>query len=84
MCNCLGKLNKLSHLKVLESHFFHDLRGVGFNEVNEVVSEKDRRNGAILPDDGRLLSMEKLRDGDSVHSSDLSLLLKYKRMSKNI
>jgi hypothetical protein len=59
----------LSHLKVLESHFFNDLRGFGFNEVNKVISKKDRRDGAILPDNGRFLSMEELRDGDSVHEA---------------
>jgi hypothetical protein len=60
-------MNVFSDFKVLESHFFNELRGVGFNEINVIVSEEDSGNGAVLPDDCRLLSVEEFGDGDSIH-----------------
>jgi hypothetical protein len=60
-------MNVLSDFKVLESHFFNELRGVGFNEINVIVSEEDSGNGAVLPDDCRLLSVKEFGDSNSVH-----------------
>lgn len=60
-------MNVLSDLKVLKSHLFHYMRGVGFDQVYVVISKEDRGNGAVLPDDGWFLGVKELRHCDSVH-----------------
>lgn len=69
-------MNVLSDFEVLESHFFDELRGVGLNEVNVVISEEYSGNGAVLPDDSGLLSVEEFRNGESVHGGKFKFINK--------